>query len=68
MTTCSVRSKRCDQYQIDNRETNNELNPLYLLKLIFYQVIFCFSFVFEYGNVANEVETKENEKLPYIKN
>ena len=32
------------------------------------QVIFVFSFVFGYGNVANEVETKEKEKLPEINN
>ena len=29
---------------------------------------FCFSFVFEYGNGADEVKTKEKEKLPEIKN
>ena len=29
MDTCSVRSKRHDQYQSDNRKTNDELNPLY---------------------------------------
>ena len=29
MKTCSVRSKRRDQYQSDNRETNDKLNPLY---------------------------------------
>ena len=31
-------------------------------------IIFCFSFVLGYGNVANEVETKGNLKLPEIKN
>ena len=28
MKTCSVRSKCRDQYQSDNLETNDELNPL----------------------------------------
>ena len=28
MMTFSVRLKRCDRYQSDNRETNNKLNPL----------------------------------------
>ena len=31
MKTCSVRSKRRDQYQNDNHETNDKLNPLYTL-------------------------------------
>ena len=34
MKTCSVRSKRRDQYQSDNRETNNKLNPLYTLSTV----------------------------------
>ena len=29
MKTCSVRSKRREQYQSDSRETNDKLNPLY---------------------------------------
>ena len=31
MKTCSVQSKCRNQYQGDNRETNNELNSLYTL-------------------------------------
>ena len=31
MKTCSVRSERRDQYQSDNHETNDKLNPLYTL-------------------------------------
>ena len=31
MMTFSVRLKRCDRYQSDNRETNGKLNPLFVL-------------------------------------
>ena len=34
MKTGSVLSKRRDQYQSDDRETNNKLNPLYTLPMI----------------------------------
>ena len=32
---------------------------IYVVVYFLSQVIFCLSFVVEYGNVANEVETKE---------
>ena len=34
MKTCSVCSKRRDQYQSDNRDTNDKLNPLYKLSTL----------------------------------
>ena len=34
MKTCSVCLKRRDQYQSDNRDTNDKLNPLYKLSTL----------------------------------
>ena len=50
--TCSVRSKRRHQNQIDNRDINDKLNPLYTLFTminIFHDIYLLFSFlIFDY--------------------
>ena len=50
--TCSVRSKRRDQNQSDNRDIHDKLNPLYTLSTminIFHDIYLSFSFlIFDY--------------------
>ena len=40
MKTCSVPSKRCDQYQSDNRKTNDKTKPFIDKKQILLTVMF----------------------------